>query len=313
MPLPRVSKRSGIGAAIIGLLLAAGGWFLMGPRPLPSSALTPGYRADLANGRTMFVMGNCVACHAGPTAENPDMLGGGKLLSTSFGEFVVPNISSDPAFGIGSWSELEFVNAMKRGVGRNGEHLYPAFPYTSYSFMQTKDVRDLYAYLKTLPGVGGALPAHRLKFPFANRFLIGAWKLLYFRPQEFSYDETRPASWNRGNYLVTGAAHCGECHTPRNALGAPREDLRFSGAPAAEQGGRFAGNITPHADGIGDWSAADIANFLKSGTDKCYNDPSGMAEVIASTSQAVESDLDAMAEYLKSLPAIAGNKAHKSC
>jgi mono/diheme cytochrome c family protein len=261
----------------------------------------------------MFIAGNCSACHQTQGQEERTLLGGGLKLKSPFGTFVAPNISSDPKAGIGAWTEAEFANAMKRGVGRHGEHLYPAFPYPAYSNMKTSDVRDLFAYLKTLPAVAQPAPPHEVSFPYSIRRAVGFWKLLYFHPQEFKPDPSKSAAWNRGAYLAEGPAHCAECHTPRNALGGPDLDQLYAGAPNLEKGGRFATNITPSKDGIGDWSVQDIADFLKSGTDKCFNEPEGMIQVIASTSQMSDEDVTAIATYIHALPPKPGNGKHKSC
>ena len=306
-------RRALTAVVLLGLAAAAVMWVLTAPKPLPASALAAGYHPNLANGETMFIAGNCSACHATPGQDDRTKLGGGVKLKSPFGTFVAPNISPDPKNGIGGWSELAFVNAVKRGVDDEGQHLYPAFPYSAYSLMKTSDVRDLFAYIKTLPAVATPSAPHELKFPFSIRPSVGFWKLLYFRPHEYAPDPKRSAAWNRGAYLAEGPAHCAECHTPRNSLGGVEADKLYAGAPNLEAGGRFASNITPHKDGIGDWSEQDIADFLKSGTDKCFNEPTGMREVIASTSHLSDADLAAIAAYLHALPPIAGNPKHKTC
>ena len=204
---------------------------------------------------------------------------------------------------------------MKRGVGRHGEHLYPAFPYTAYSLMKTDDVRDVYAYLKTLPAVAKPTAPHESELPVqpASGGQGDFWKLLYFHPHEFAPPMKQSEVWDRGAYLAEGPAHCAECHTPRGGLGGPKLDQLYAGAPNLEAGGRFASNITPSKDGIGDWSEGDIADFLKTGTDKCFNEPTGMAAVIASTSQLSDADRAAIATYIHALPPIAGNGKNKTC
>lgn len=298
---------------VLAVAVAVAVWFLVAPRPLPASEIAAGYHPDLANGQVMFIAGNCSACHMAPGQADRTELAGGLKLKSPFGTFVTPNISPDAKFGIGGWSELAFVNAMKRGVDDQGEHLYPAFPYSAYSLMKTSDTRDLFAYLKTLPPVARATAPHALNFPFNLRPAVGFWKLLYFRPHEFTADARKSAAWNRGAYLAEGAAHCAECHTERNALGGPETDKLYAGAPNLEAGGRFASNITPHKDGLGDWSEEDMAAFLKSGQDKCFNEPTGMKDVLASTSQMSDTDLAALGAYIHALPAIAGNPKHKTC
>jgi len=306
-------RRALIGLAVLAVVVAVCVWFLIAPKPLPASALAAGYHPDLANGQEIFTAGNCSACHATPGQDDRTQLAGGLKLKSPFGTFVTPNISPDPKFGIGGWSELQFVDAMKRGVDDQGHHLYPAFPYGAYSLLKTSDVRDLFAYLKTLPAVAKPTAPHELKFPFNLRPAVGVWKLLYFKPHEFVPDPKRSAAWNRGAYLAEGPAHCAECHTPRNALGGVEADKLYAGAPNLEAGGRFASNISPHKDGIGDWSEQDIADFLKSGTDKCFNEPTGMKDVVASTGKLSDQDLAALGAYIHALPPIAGNPKHKTC
>jgi len=301
---------------IVGLVIVAGllaAFLLTMPRKLPASVLAAGYKPDLANGEVMFTAGNCSACHMTQGQEDRTHLAGGLKLKSPFGTFVTPNISSDPKYGLGGWTEAEFANAMKRGTGRHGEHLYPAFPYSAYSLMKTSDVRDLFAYIKTLPAIDTPSGRHELNFPFSLRPAVGFWKLLYFHPHEFVADPKKSDAWNRGAYLAEGPAHCAECHTDRGPLGGPELDKLYAGAPNLEKGGRFASNITPHKDGIGDWSAGDIADFLKSGTDKCFNEPTGMKDVVASTSKLSDADLAALGEYIHALPAIAGAPKHKTC
>ncbi len=306
-------RRGFIVVGVLAIVVVAALWLLTAPRKLPASELAAAYRPNLANGQAMFTAGNCSACHATPGQDDRTQLAGGLKLKSPFGMFVTPNISPDPKFGIGAWNEIEFVNAMKRGVGRHGEHLYPAFPYSAYSLMRTSDVRDLFAYLKTLPAAPRPTAPHELRFPYSLRPAVGFCKLLYFKPHEFVSDPKRSAVWNRGAYLAEGPAHCAECHTARGPLGGPELDKLYAGAPNLEAGGRFASNITPYKDGLGDWSAPDIADFLKSGTDKCFNEPTGMKDVIASTSKLDDPDLAALGAYIHALPPIAGNPKHKTC
>jgi mono/diheme cytochrome c family protein len=306
-------RRVVIVVGLLAVVAAAALWFLTAPAKVALSDIPPGYTPNLANGEAMFIAGNCSACHMTPGQDDRTKLAGGLKLKSPFGTFVTPNISPDPKAGIGAWTERDFVSAMKRGVDDEGHHLYPAFPYAAYSLMKTSDVRDLFAYLKTLPAIATPSAPHDLKFPFNIRRAVGVWKLLYFKPHEFVADPKRSAEWNRGAYLAEGPAHCAECHTPRNALGGVEEPQLDAGAPNLEAGGRFASNITPHKDGLGDWSAQDIADFLKSGTDKCFNEPTGMKDVIASTSKLSDADLAALGAYIHALPAKAGNPKHKTC
>ena len=187
-----------------------------------------------------------------------------------------------------------------RGTGKNGEHLYPALPYTSYAKMKVQDVGDLYAYLKTLPAQTTPNKPHQVAFPFNIRLALGGWKFLYLDTTPFTPDPAKSAAWNRGHYLVEGPGHCAECHSPRDALGGIIKDRRFAGGMDAEGKG-WVPNITPHADGIATWKQQDIADFLKSGMTPDFDSAGGsMAEVIQNTSRLTDADRSAMAEYLVS-------------
>lgn len=305
-------KRSLLGQLLkLALVLAAVGaaafYLLTIPSGLPVASL-PSHTADLANGEIMFHVGGCASCHATPAQEDKTRLGGGLELKTSFGVFRAPNISPDPVHGIGAWTELEFANAMLRGIGRNGQHLYPSFPYTSYQRMRLEDVRDLFAFIKTLPPDPTPSAQHELPFPFNLRRAVGLWKLLYLDGRNFTPDPTREAQLNRGAYLVEGPGHCAECHSPRDLLGGIPPSQRFAGGPDPEGKG-WVPNITPHEDGLASWSANDIAYLLESGFTPDYDSVgSSMADVVANTAKLSAEDRAAMAAYLKSLPPRPGSK-----
>lgn len=287
--------------ALVAMGGAVAGFFLTMPSRIPSNSLTP-RTADLVNGATMFTIGGCASCHATPGQHDRTRLGGGLALATPFGTFNVPNISPDPTHGIGAWSEEDFANAMKRGIGRNGEHLYPAFPYTSYQRMRLDDVRDLYAYMRTLPPVATPSRPHDLSFPFNVRRGLGLWQLLYVDGKALAPDSSRDAVWNRGAYLVEGPGHCAECHSPRNLIGGIDPERRFAGGPAVEGKG-WVPNITPHSDGIPDYSVKDIAYLLETGFTPGFDSVgSSMADVVKNTSKLSADDRLAIATYIKSLP-----------
>lgn len=293
--------------AVLGFALF---YALTRPSTLPPRILLA-RTANLANGETMFNAGGCASCHATPKQDDKRRLGGGLALATPFGTFRVPNISSDSSHGIGAWSEAAFVNAMLRGVGRNGEHLYPAFPYTSYQRMTLDDVRDLFAYLKTLPAETMPSQPHQLAFPFNVRRGLGLWKLLYLDGKTFAADPAKSAQINRGAYLVEGPGHCAECHSPRDVFGGIVEGKRFAGGIDAE-GKEWVPNITPHGDGITDWSERDIAFMLENGlTPSSAGVASTMADVVLNTGKLSPEDRAAMAAYLKSLPPRAGKPPPK--
>jgi mono/diheme cytochrome c family protein len=214
--------------------------------------------------------------------------------------FRVPNISPDPEDGIGRWRTIDLANALLSGVSPSGEHYYPAFPYTSFAHMRIEDVRDLMAYLRTLPEVSGRPPPHEIPFPFTIRRAIGLWKLLYFDRRTIVDEPAHDREWNRGRYLVESLAHCAECHSSRNMLSAIRPTTRFAGGPDPEGAG-FVPNITP--DAIGKWSASDIVATLTTGhTPDLRFVGSSMAAVVSSTASLPESDRKAIAAYIKSLP-----------
>jgi mono/diheme cytochrome c family protein len=290
-------------AVAAGALAAVAFWFLTIAEVVPASALTP-HTPDLANGKTMFIAGGCSSCHAVPKQDDRTRLGGGLALNSPFGTFYIPNISPDAKDGIGAWSEAQFVTAMVKGTSPAGEHLYPAFPYTSYQRMTPDDLRDLFAYLKTLPPVTGTVRDHDLPFPFNIRRTLGLWKLLFLDGEPFKPDPTKSAQWNRGAYLVNGPGHCAECHSPRNVLGAIVASKRFTGGPSPTgQGG--VPSITQ--DKLGEWSVADIAETLESGMTADADRVGGaMVEVVRGTSQLSAADREAMATYIKSLPRSGG-------
>lgn len=295
-------------AAVLGLAVF---WFVTSPSTISSSALAADYKPNLANGETMFNIGGCAACHQTTGQKERTHLGGGLGLTTAFGTFYAPNISSDKTHGIGDWSELQFVNAVMRGVGHNGEHLYPALPYTSYQRMAINDVRDLHAYMMTLPADAAESKAAEVKFPFSIRRLLGGWKFLFMDNKPFVADASKDAVWNRGAYLVNGPGHCAECHSPRNGLGGIKEDGRFTGGPDAEGKG-WVPNITPHADGIKDWDKAGIEEALKSGLTPSFDSLGGsMAEVVQNTGRLSDGDREAIATYLLSLTPKPGKAPEK--
>jgi mono/diheme cytochrome c family protein len=290
---------AGLLAAGLGLALY---WWLTAPvaLALPAASRAP----DPANGQALFNAGGCSSCHTVPNQPDRLRLGGGLAIGSPFGTFYAPNISQDPTDGIGRWSEADFVNAVIKGVSPDGAHYFPAFPYTSYAHAKVDDVRDLFAYLKTLPAVPGKVRDHDLPFPFNIRRNVGAWKLLFMDGKPFVADAARSAQWNRGAYLVNSFGHCAECHSPRNVLGGLIASQRFAGGPSVEGEG-WVPNITQK--GIGEWSEKEIADFLETGDMPEGDSASGaMRPVIKNLAQLTPEDRAAMAEYLKSLPPVEG-------
>jgi mono/diheme cytochrome c family protein len=278
-------------------------WWLTVPAVV-GPALLAAYTPNLANGITTFNAGGCSSCHAVPNQPDRLKLGGGLAMPSPFGTFYAPNISPDPTSGIGRWSEADFVTAVLKGTSPDGVHYFPAFPYASYQHARVEDVRDLFAYLKTLAPVAGKPPDHDVPFPFNIRRTVGIWKWLFMDGKSSTADASRSAAWNRGAYLVNGLGHCAECHSPRNFLGGIVEAQRFAGGPNPEGEG-WVPNITQKR--LAEWSAEDIAYFLETGQTPEGDTAGGsMVRVIRNTSQLPPEDRAAIAEYLKSLPPVDG-------
>ena len=282
---------------------AAAAWVLTKPRPafdaIQAAALEHG--VDAERGKVIFEAGDCASCHASPGQPDRLRLGGGLALGSPFGTFFPPNISPDPSDGIGRWRTIDLANALMSGVSPDGQHYYPALPYTSYAHMRVQDVKDLMAYLRTLPQVQGRPPQHDLPFPFSIRRLIGFWKLLYLDRRPIGSDPARDPEWNRGRYLVEAVTHCAECHSARNLANAIVESSRFAGG-YDQEGAGYVPNITPF--GIGHWSRADMVRVLTDGhTPESRQIGSSMADVVSNTADLPLADREAIATYILALPA----------
>lgn len=288
--MPRPSPARGlIGALLAACLLQAAG---------------AADEAAIERGRYLAAAGGCVSCHT-EDRDGAEPFAGGRALSTPFGTFHAPNITPDRDTGIGRWSEAQFLDALRRGRSPAGSAYFPAFPYTAYAGMSREDAAAIYAYLMSLAPVARASPPHELPWYLRTRLAARAWQWLFFQPAAFVPDPARDAAWNRGAYLVRHLGHCGECHTPRNALGALRAGEEMAGNPLGPEG-RKVPNITPHErDGIGAWSASDIETFLDFGMMPNGDFAgAGMGQVIDdNTSRLTPEDRHAMAAYLKALPA----------
>ena len=288
--------------------LAAAGigafWWLTAPESIAAEAL-PSAAGDPEKGEYVFYATGCASCHAAPGAKGEDKLklAGGLAFKTPFGTFYAPNISPDETHGIGTWSTPDFVNAVMRGISPDGRHYYPAFPYLSYQRMSVGEVVDLKAFIDTLPAVANDTPPHDLPLPLRLRRGVGLWKLLFMDYEPFVPIEGADPRINRGAYLVNGPAHCGECHTPRNLLGGPDEDWAFSGGPEPDGKG-FVPNITPHEEGIGDWTTRDIVSALETGFLPDFETFGGsMIAVQENMAKLTAEDREAIAAYLQALPA----------
>ncbi|MCG6873175.1 MAG: cytochrome c [Gammaproteobacteria bacterium] len=260
----------------------------------------------LARGEYLFRAAGCQACHTA-SEEGAKPLAGGRAFETPFGVFYSPNITPDRENGIGAWSDADFVRALREGRGPDGRRYYPVFPYTSYTHLREADMLAIKAYLFSLPPVAQPDRPHQTGL-LASGMGMRFWRLLFFRSGELSPDSGRSPEWNRGAYLVRALAHCGECHSPRNFLGAVNGKHELSGNPSGPDG-KPVPNITPdREDGIGRWSDGDLADYLKEGLDPDGDVAGGaMAEVIEQgLSFLSKDDIQAIIVYLRSVPAQPG-------
>lgn len=286
--------------ALLAVLGFATFWVVTAPRPLPASAVA-GLAGDAQRGEAVFWAGGCASCHAAPEAKGDAVLvlGGGQRFPSPFGTFLAPNISPDPDHGIGGWSLLDLANAMTRGVSPKGQHYFPAFPYASFIHAELQDVADLKAFLDTLPASASPSLPHEVPFPFNIRRSLGGWKLLFLRDAWVITDNLTPAE-QRGRTLVEALGHCGECHTPRNILGGMDRSRWLAGAPNPSGKGTIP-NITP---GKLNWTAAEIAAYLATGFTPEFDSVGGhMAKVVDNFAHLPPTDREAVAAYLKRVPA----------
>jgi len=256
-------------------------------------------QGDAKRGEYLAKAGGCVGCH---TENKKDAVpfAGGRALNTPFGTFFGPNITPHPAAGIGTWTEADFVRALREGNGPGGTHYFPAFPYPSFTKITDADSRDLFAYLRALPPNARPSQPHDLAFPFGFRFTLAGWKWLFFTPGPFVPDPKASAEVNRGAYLVQALGHCGECHTPRNFLGGPKRDRFLAGGKGPE--GKSIPNLTPTR--LKKLSDAELKDFLTTGmTPDGDVAAEAMGEVVTNTtSHLTPQDLAALIAYLRSLP-----------
>jgi mono/diheme cytochrome c family protein len=265
----------------------------------------PAYAADgaaIARGAYLFAAADCGACHT-DIKDRGAPLAGGRPIITPFGTFYAPNITPDPVNGIGQWSLADFRRALREGKGRDGEYLYPVFPFTSFTGMSDRDIADLYAYLMAQKPNPTPNKPDKIKFPFEFRSLLFVWRLLYFKKGPLAPIPGQSAAWNRGRYLAEAVVHCQECHTPRNVLGGLEPSHAYAGNPDGPDK-LHTPNITPdNGTGIGQWSLADIETVLKTGETPDFDTVGGqMGEVVKGTALLTDSDRHAIAVYLKSLP-----------
>jgi len=273
-------------------------------------AVASAARADdeaVKRGAYLFAAADCAGCHT-DVKNNGKPLAGGRALATPFGTFYGPNITPDPQNGIGDWTEAQFHRALREGINEHGNYMFPVFPFTSFTGLTDADTSDLWAFLRTQAPVPQNNKRHEITPPFGFRFSLVFWRMLFFDEGPWKPDPAHDEVWNRGSYLANAVAHCGECHTPRNFMGAMKTSRAFSGNPQGPDGQR-APNITPDPEkGLGKWSFEDIETVLKTGQLPYFDTVgSGMAEVVKGTSQLTDDDRHAIAVYLKSLKPVPGS------
>ncbi|WP_109477078.1 c-type cytochrome [Paraburkholderia sp. C35] len=286
------------------------------PGPAPIAPLPAGAGADasmwsaamLERGRQIAIAGDCAVCHTAPGGK---VNAGGLALDTPFGTVWSTNITPDRETGIGAWSYEAFARAMRKGISRDGHHLYPAFPYTAFARMSESDMMALYAYLMSEPAVKQAAPETKLPFPLNQRRLVAGWNWMFHDEREYQPDPQQSAQWNRGKYLVDGAGHCGACHTPRNALGAEKGGFAYLGGGSAE-GWDAPALVASHAAPV-PWTEDALFSYLRTGFSTEHGVAAGpMAPVVAGLASLPEADVRAIAHYIASLspPVDAAVAAH---
>lgn len=306
---PKTRTRTGrvvavLAATLLLLLMLAAlvAWLnVRGEAPLPATepplASSP---ALVQRGAYLARAGNCMGCH---TARGGAPYAGGRGIDTPFGTVFASNLTPDPDTGLGRWTASEFWRALHHGRSRDGRLLYPAFPYPNYTRVTREDADAILAYLRSLPPVHQATPAHRLRFPYNTQAALAVWRALFFRPEPYQPRADRPAVWNRGAYLVEGLGHCAACHAPRNALGATRDAPSLGGGVIPMQGWYAPSLAAPTEAGVAGWSTQDVVDLLGTGVSAQGSVIGPMAEVVFMSTQHLDAaDLQAVATYLRELP-----------
>jgi mono/diheme cytochrome c family protein len=285
------------GAVAVVLIAAAAAGFAVAWRPVIAAIAPPAPAsfdpALIKRGRELAAIGNCNDCH---TVRGGAGFAGGVPVPTPFGTIYSSNITPDPETGIGRWPEAAFRRAMRSGVDRDGQHLYPTFPYDHFTNVSDEDDAALYTFLMTRPAVHAPARTNQLPFPLDQRVVVAGWKLLFLRRGSYQPDPGKSAEWNRGAYLVEGLAHCGACHTPRNGLGAERPSAQFAGGDV-DNWQAYA--INTQSPAPIPWTADALFSYLRNGWQADHGAARGpMAEVVRNLSQVNESDVRAIATYM---------------
>ena len=294
-------RRLLVGLVVLGALGLGVFWLVTAPSPRDMAPFA-GLTGDKANGSQVFWASGCASCHAAPGAKGADVLvlAGGEKFASPFGTFLAPNISTDPAQGIGGWTLDLFVHAVQDGISPEGQHYFPAMPYVAYSKMLPQDVVDLKTYMDGLPASTTPNQPHEVGFPFNIRRTLGGWKFL-FASDAYVMTGALSAEVERGRYIAESLAHCGECHTPRNPLGGLTRSKWLGGAPLPDGKGKVP-NITPARL---TWSADDIFAYLTTGFTPEFDVAGGpMAHVVENMARLPAADVRAVVAYLKAVPGV---------
>ncbi|MDD2712933.1 MAG: cytochrome c [Simplicispira sp.] len=284
-----------LGVALAGLVAMN----LRGEEPLQGAQAFQSTPELIAQGAYLARVGGCKGCH---TAQGGKPYAGGRGMETPFGVVYAPNLTPDPATGLGPWSAGEFWRALHHGRSRDGRLLYPAFPYLQYTQVTRADADAIYAYLRSLPAVAQANRPHALGFPFNTQLALAGWRALFFKPGTAVPEAARSAQWNRGAYLVHGLGHCAACHTPRNALGGPRSSQPLGGGLIPVENWYAPALNTESEAGVAHWPISDVVALLQTGRAPQASVMGPMAEVVfGSTQYLTDADARAMAVYLQSL------------
>ena len=283
------------------VLLTAVGWEMFGSEMAPNSTPPAADAATVERGAYLARAGNCMACH---TERGGEPYAGGRAIDTPFGTVYASNLTPEATTGLGAWSAEAFRRALHEGRSRDGRLLYPVFPYTHTTLVSDDDSDALYAFLRSLPPVKKATPAHALRFPVNTQAALAVWRLLYFKPQRFEPVATQSAEWNRGAYLAMGLAHCSACHSERDALGGSPLAQRW-GAGLMPDGHWLAPSLRDSAQaGVADWPLERITELLHTGRVDGATVMGPMAEVVFDGTQHLSrADVNAMAVFLKTVPA----------
>jgi mono/diheme cytochrome c family protein len=262
-------------------------------------AQTPPSPETIAHGKSLTEAADCASCH---TADPAKPFAGGKRIETPFGGIYSANLTPDRDTGIGRWSDEDFRRALHDGVSPTGARYYPVFPYPYFTKFTRPDLLAIKAYLATLTPVSNRPPPLDLHWPLNYRILMRGWDWLFFKPGILEPDQQKSTEWNRGRYLVEGAGHCGACHTPKDVFGADKQGRALGGGLVHDQ---FAPRLdAAPRSGLKSWSVDDIVEYLQSGRNGRSHAGGLMAEVVVnSTSKMSDSDVRAIAVYLKDLPA----------